>query len=79
MYCTTVAQSEGLLMTKNMGTTDRVVRIVVAIAVLVLYLTHVISGALAIILGVIAAGFVLTSFVGVCPLYMPLKVSTAKK
>jgi hypothetical protein len=66
-------------MTKNMGATDRVVRIAAAIAVLVLYLTHVISGPLAIVLGVIAAVLVLTSFVGVCPLYMPLKVSTVKK
>lgn len=66
-------------MKKNMGTIDRVVRIVVAIAVLALFLTHVIAGPLAIVLGVIAAVFVLTSFVGVCPLYIPLKVSTAKK
>lgn len=66
-------------MTKNMGTVDRVVRILAAIAVLVLYLTHVISGPLAIILGVIAAVLVVTSFVGVCPLYIPLKLSTAAK
>jgi hypothetical protein len=66
-------------MAKNMGTIDRVVRILVAIAVLVLYLTHVIAGPLAIVLGVIAAVFVLTSFVGVCPAYIPLKLSTAKK
>lgn len=66
-------------MTKNMGTTDRAVRIAAAVAVLVLYLTHVISGPVAVILGVIAAVFVLTSFVGVCPLYIPLKVSTLKK
>ena len=66
-------------MTKNMGAIDRVVRILAAIAVVVLYLTHVISGPLAIILGVIAAVLVLTSFVGVCPLYIPLKLSTAKK
>jgi len=66
-------------MAKNMGTIDRVVRILVAIAVLVLYLTHVIAGPLAIVLGMIAAVFVLTSFVGVCPAYIPLKLSTAKK
>lgn len=66
-------------MTKNMGAIDRVVRVVVAIAVLVLYLTHVISGTLALILGAIAAVLVLTSFVGVCPLYLPLKLSTAKR
>ena len=66
-------------MTKNMGTVDRVVRILAAVAVLALYLTHVISGPVAIVLGVIAAVFVVTSFVGVCPLYIPLKLSTAAK
>ena len=66
-------------MKKNMGTIDRVVRILGAIAVLVLYLTHTIAGPVAIVLGVIAAVLVLTSFVGVCPLYIPLKLSTAQK
>ncbi len=66
-------------MKKNMGTVDRVVRVLAAVAVLALYLTHVISGPLAIALGVIAAVFVVTSFVGVCPLYIPLKLSTAPK
>lgn len=66
-------------MTKNMGTADRVVRIAAAVAVLVLYLTHVITGPVAVALGVIAAVLVLTSFVGVCPLYIPLKLSTATK
>ena len=66
-------------MTKNMGTVDRVVRILAAIAVGVLYLTHVISGPLAIILGVIAVVLVVTGFVGTCPAYLPLKLSTAKK
>ena len=66
-------------MTKNMGTVDRVVRILAAIAVGVLYLTHVISGPLAIILGVIAVALVVTGFVGTCPAYLPLKLSTAKK
>jgi len=66
-------------MKKNMGTIDRVVRFLVAVAVLVLLLTHVISGPLAIALGVIAAVLVLTSFVGFCPLYIPLKLSTAAR
>ena len=50
-------------MTKNMGTVDRVIRILVAAAVLVLYLTHAISGPVAIVLGVVAVVFALTSFV----------------
>ncbi len=66
-------------MTKNMGTIDRAVRIAAAVAVLVLYVTHVISGPVAVVLGAIAAVLVMTSFVGVCPLYILLKVSTVKK
>jgi hypothetical protein len=66
-------------MTKNMGLVDRVIRILAAVLVLVLYLTHVISGPVAIVLGVIAAVFVITGFVGVCPAYLPFKLSTLKK
>ena len=66
-------------MTKNMGVVDRVIRILAAVLVLVLYLTHVISGPLAIVLGVIAAVFVITGFVGVCPAYLPFKLSTLKR
>lgn len=63
-------------MAKNMGTVDRGVRIAVALLVAVLYFTHAISGTWAIVLGVIAAVFVITGFVGVCPAYMPFKLST---
>lgn len=66
-------------MTKNMGTADRALRLLAGALILVLYLTHVISGGLAAVLGVIAAVFILTSFVGVCPAYLPLKISTLKK
>jgi hypothetical protein len=66
-------------MTKNMGLVDRVIRILAAVLVSVLYLTHVISGPLAIVLGVIAVVFVVTGFVGVCPAYMPFRLSTLRK
>lgn len=66
-------------MTKNMGSADRGIRITVAVAIVVLYLAHVISGPLAVILGVIAAVLAITSFVGVCPAYLPFKASTLKK
>jgi Na+(H+)/acetate symporter ActP len=65
-------------MKQNMGSVDRVVRIIVALAVVVLYFTDQISGTAAIILGLFAVIFVLTSFVGFCPLYLPLKISTKK-
>lgn len=63
---------------KNMGTIDRIVRTVVAIAIGVLIALNVVSGTLAIVLGILAIVFVVTSAVGVCPLYMPFKFSTIK-
>lgn len=66
-------------MKKNMGTIDRTIRILLAITVLVLYLLDLISGTAAIILGIFAVVFFLTSLAGFCPLYVPLKISTRKK
>jgi Inner membrane protein YgaP-like, transmembrane domain len=66
-------------MKKNMGTVDRVIRVLLALVVLVLYLTGNITGWAAIILGIIAIVFVVTSIIGFCPLYAPFKISTIKK
>jgi hypothetical protein len=66
-------------MKKNMGTVDKVIRILVAVVVVILYFTNVISGTLAIILLALSAIFVVTSILGICPLYMPLGLSTKKK
>ena len=65
-------------MKKNMGSTDRVIRILVAVAIAILYFTNYISGATAIILGVLAVIFVATSFMSFCPLYLPFGISTKK-
>lgn len=65
-------------MKKNMGTVDRVVRVVVALAVAALYFAGSISGVAAIVLGVIAVVFLATSFTGYCPGYVPLGISTRK-
>lgn len=65
-------------MKKNMGTIDRVVRVLLAVVVGVLYLTGQISGLAATILGVVAIVFVATSAVGSCPLYLPFGLSTRK-
>ncbi len=62
-----------------MGIIDRIIRVLIAVAVLVLYLTHQISGLAAIILGIIAVIFVATSLIGFCPLYYPFGISTKKK
>lgn len=66
-------------MKKNMGTIDRVIRVLLAIVVIVLYLTGSITGIVAIILGILAAVFVLTGLIGFCPLYAPFKISTIGK
>ena len=66
-------------MKKNMGTIDKVIRILVAVVVVVLYFTHVISGVLAIILLALSAIFVITSLLSFCPLYLPFGLSTRKK
>ena len=66
-------------MKKNMGTIDRSIRILIAIVVAVLYFTGQISGTAAIILGILAAVFILTSLVGTCPLYLPFGLSTRRR
>lgn len=66
-------------MKKNMGKVDRILRVLLAIVVGVLYVTNVINGTLALILGIFAVVFLLTSAVSFCPLYVPLGISTDKK
>ena len=66
-------------MKKNMSTIDRILRSIIAIVVAVLYFSGQISGLAAIILGILAVVFLLTSFVSFCPIYKALKISTVKK
>ena len=66
-------------MKKNMDSADRVIRLLVAIAVIALYFGNLISGTTAIILLVLAGVFILTSFMSFCPLYLPFGISTRKK
>lgn len=56
-------------MKKNMGNADRIIRILVAAAIAVLYFTGTISGTLAYVLLGVGAIFLLTSLFGSCPLY----------
>ena len=66
-------------MTKNMGKFDSGARALVALVIMLLWFTGQISGTLAILLGVIAVVFLLTSFIGFCPLYKPFGISTCGK
>ena len=62
-----------------MGSADRLIRVLVAIAIVVLYFTHQLSGTTAIILLILAGVFILTSLIGFCPLYLPFGISSRKK
>lgn len=66
-------------MRKNMGKIDRILRVIIAIIIAVLYFTDQISGTGAIVLGIIAIAFLLTSAIGWCPTYVPFGISTKKE
>lgn len=63
-------------MKKNMGSADRVVRILLAVVFAALYFSGTVTGTLGIVLLVLGAVFVLTSVVSFCPLYAPFGLST---
>lgn len=66
-------------MNKNMGSTDRIVRIIIAVILAALYLMGTVSGTLGIIFLIVAVVFLLTSLLGWCPLYLPFGLSTKKQ
>jgi hypothetical protein len=66
-------------MKANVGIIDRAVRILAALAIIVLYFTHVITGTLAILLLVLAGVFILTGLIRFCPLYLPFGINTWNK
>jgi Inner membrane protein YgaP-like, transmembrane domain len=63
-------------MKKNMGTADKVIRVIIAAIIGVLYFKGIIAGTLGIILLVLAGIFVLTSLISFCPLYAPFGIKT---
>jgi 1,4-dihydroxy-2-naphthoate octaprenyltransferase len=63
-------------MRRNMGTADRVVRALVALGIVALYLSGTISGIWAVVLGIVAVAFAVTSAAGSCPAYLPFGFST---
>lgn len=66
-------------MKTNMGTTDKIIRVIIAAIIAVLFFTNVIQGTLGIVLLVLAGIFLLTSLISFCPLYAPLGINTCKK
>lgn len=66
-------------MKKNIGSADRAIRILLAVAIIALYFGNLISGTTAIVLWALAAVLLLTSSISFCPLYLPFGISTRKK
>jgi hypothetical protein len=65
-------------MKTNVGIIDKIVRIVVALVLTVLYFANVLTGTLGIVSLVLAVVFILTSVIGFCPLYLPFGINTWK-
>ena len=65
-------------MKKNMGVVDKVIRLVVVAIIVALYFAGQITGTAAIILGIVAVAFLVTSLIGWCPTYALFGISTQK-
>jgi hypothetical protein len=65
-------------MKKNIGALDKSVRLLAAIIILASYFCNIISGLLAMLLLVIAAGLLLTSLISFCPFYYSTGVRNRK-
>jgi hypothetical protein len=65
-------------MKANMGSADRIIRVIIAVIFAALYFTGTVSGTLGLVLTVLAVVFLLTSFIGFCPLYTIFGIRTKK-
>ena len=65
-----------MIMKKNMGNTDRIIRLLIAIVIAVLYYFKVIEGTLANVLLALAGIFLVTSLIGFCPAYSVFGIRT---
>lgn len=62
-----------------MGSTDKTIRLIIALVIAVFYFTNVITGTIAIVALIFALIFVVTSFFSFCPLYYPFGISSCAK
>lgn len=66
-------------MKSNVGTVDRIIRVILGIALGALGLFGVVNDALMYVFYVVAAVFIITGAIGWCPLYALFKLNTVKK
>jgi len=65
-------------MKKNMGSADRIIRILLAAVFAYLYFGGIVTGTWGLVLVILGGVFVLTSLIGFCPLYAPFGISTCQ-
>lgn len=65
-------------MKKNMSSTDRIIRVILAVVMAILYFTGTVTGTVGIVMFVLGGVFVLTSLISFCPLYTIFGISTCK-
>jgi len=63
-------------MKRNLGNLDRIIRVIIAAVITLLYFTNVLTGTAAIVLFILAGVLVITALVGFCPLYALLGINT---
>lgn len=63
-------------MKKNMGTADRIIRILVAAVFAYLYFSGTVTGTLGLVLVILGGVFVATSLISFCPLYTIFGMNT---
>lgn len=63
-------------MKKNMGSIDRIIRLLLAAIFAYLYFAGIVTGTLGLILVILGGVFVLTSLVSFCPLYTLFGLNT---
>jgi len=66
-------------MKKNMGSLDKLIRLIIAIVLIVLYYTNVLKDTLGIVALIVALVFTITSLISFCPLYTLFGINTCKK
>jgi membrane-anchored protein YejM (alkaline phosphatase superfamily) len=66
-------------MKKNMGYTDRIIRVIIAVIFAGLYFSGSILGTFGIVLFALSIVLIATSLIGSCPLYLPFGISTLQK
>jgi hypothetical protein len=66
-------------MKNNVGNTDKIIRLAIALVIGGLYFGEIVTGTLGIVLLVIAVVLIITALSGFCPLYAALGMNTCER